>query len=192
MPETPDAAPLPATVRERQMLVGRFPYPLVLTGAQATAARVLAELPHHPVAHFACHAAHDPSDPSAGRLLLHDHREHPLTVRDIARLHLDAELAFLSACDTSRAGPRLPDEAIHLTSSFQIAGFAQVIGTLWPVDDEAAADIAADVYAHLTPGPGSEPDTARTALALHAAVRRVRQRHPRTPTRWAAHLHPGA
>ncbi|MCF6477035.1 CHAT domain-containing protein, partial [Nonomuraea sp. MG754425] len=42
-----------------------------------------------------------------------------------------------------------PDEAMHITTAFQLAGFQQVIGTLWPVNDTIAARVAEGVYAGL-------------------------------------------
>lgn len=191
MPETPGTATLEGALRELRHLASRYPYTLTLTGPEATGSRILAELPHHSVAHFACHAVNDPADPSAGRLLVHDHLERPLSMRDIVRLNLAGYLAYLSACETARSGPRFAAEAIHLTSAFQIAGYRHVIGTLWPVADDAAADIALDVYDHLSQRPDGTPDTDRVALALHHAVRRIRQTYRRVPTRWASHLHVG-
>ena len=61
-----------------------------------------------------------------------------------------AQLAYLSACDTaitSTAG--LIDEAIHLTTAFQLAGFPHVIGTLWEINDELAVTIADAFYTTL-------------------------------------------
>ncbi len=116
--------------------------------------------------HFACHGANDLSNPSASSLLLTDHQERPLTVTDVARLRLDdAGLAFLSACSTARPGRRLIDEAIHLASAFQLAGYRHVIATLWPIGDLRAVDIAADIYTTLaTTGKGD------VAGALHTAT----------------------
>ena len=81
---------------------------------------VLAHLAECPVAHFACHGADDPIDPSQSRLLLHDYREAPLTVSALGSVHLEhARLAYLSACDTALStNTLLIDEAIHLTSGF--------------------------------------------------------------------------
>ncbi|MFG2887518.1 CHAT domain-containing protein [Streptomyces sp. NPDC048297] len=191
LPETPRATALAGALREMRLLASRYPYTLTLTGAEATGSRVLAELPHHSVAHSACHAVNDPADPSSGRLLVHDHLERPLRIRDIARLDLSGDLAYLSACETARSGPGFAAEAIHLTSAFQIAGYRHVIGTLWPVLDDAAAAIAVDVYGHLPQRSDGTPDTDRVALALHHALRRVRENYRAVPTRWASHLHVG-
>ncbi|MFI5671755.1 CHAT domain-containing protein [Streptomyces sp. NPDC051704] len=166
-----------------------------------TKANVLAHLPHCAIAHFACHGTSDPADPSQSRLLLHDHAEDPLTVRSLAPVALDrARLAYLSACRTAAVDTaNLPDEAVHLTSAFQLAGFPHVIGTLWEIDDRIAVHIARAFYDGLKTDSGAvDPD--RSARALHAAVREVRDGRDlppgcdrrRAPLLWAAHLHAGA
>ncbi|MGK8522353.1 CHAT domain-containing protein [Nocardia asteroides] len=103
------------------------------TTAFPTKAEVLHHLTDCAIAHFACHGTTDPADPSRSHLLLHDHDTDPLTVAELAPVHLDhARLAYLSACETAlTANTRLLDEAIHLASAFQLAGYPHVIGTLW-------------------------------------------------------------
>jgi tetratricopeptide (TPR) repeat protein len=193
MPTTPGAAQLPGVLRETTALAGLLQSPLTLTGPTATHRAVADALPQHQIAHFACHGFSDWADPAASRLLLHDHTSAPLTVTTLARLHLtNADLAYLSACSTSRTSPMLVDEAVHLTAAVHIAGYRQVIGTLWPVGDTAARLIATDVYSRLT-GTGSHPPRpAHAARALNDAIRSMRDEYPAVPTRWAAHLHLGA
>jgi CHAT domain-containing protein len=126
-------------------------------------------------------------NPSASCLLLSDHRQRPLTVVDVARLRLDeADLAFLSACSTARPGRTLADEAIHLASAFELAGYRHVIGTLWPVDDRIAAELADDLYIALLKTP------EKAAAALHEATRLLRNRWPQMPSVWASHIHIGS
>ncbi|MFJ9610463.1 CHAT domain-containing protein [Kitasatospora sp. NPDC101176] len=166
-----------------------------------TRARVLDQLPDCAIAHFSCHGSSDPADPSRSLLLLHDHAEAPLTVGRLASVALDgARLAYLSACRTAAIDTsELLDEAIHLTSAFQLAGFPHVIGTLWEIDDQMAVTVARLFYAGLG-ADGARPDPDRSARALHRAVRRVRDGHglpaPLTfndsPWLWAAYLHAGA
>ncbi|MER7468418.1 CHAT domain-containing protein [Streptomyces sp. NPDC097981] len=177
-----------------------------------TTAAVLSHLPQCAIAHFACHGADDHTDPSQSRLLLHDHVTAPLTVSTLAQVSLDhAQLAYLSACGTADLGGmrllaagaasdrvrvreslRLLDEAIHLTSAFQLAGFPHVVGTLWQIDDRLAAEIAESFYKHLTEGPRGMLAPDRAATALHHTIRTVRDRFPATPSLWAAHVHAGA
>jgi CHAT domain-containing protein len=142
----------------------------VLAGPDASRDTVLAALRGASRAHFACHGSADLANPSASRLLLADHRTRPLTVPDIARLRLyHAELAFLSACATARPGTRLIDEAIHLTSAFQLAGYRHVVGTLWPVGDRHSVEFADRVYAEVAA-------TGDAARGVHAATRQLRTR----------------
>ncbi|KQC37199.1 hypothetical protein UK82_17350 [Frankia sp. ACN1ag] len=137
--------------------------------------------------HFACHGQQDLDEPSRNAVLLHDE---PLTVLDVARLGaVDAELAFLSACATASGGATLPDEAIHLASSLQTAGFRHVIATLWPIYDAVAPQVGQDVYQALA----DAGQTRDLAALLHQAVRRLRDRDDsRSPLVWAPYVHIGA
>lgn len=185
-PQIRGAPGLPGAQREADMLRDLFgARVLALTGPQATRDAVLDALPAARWAHFACNADEDPASPSASCLLLADGQR--LTVTEVARLRLhDADLAFLSSNSTSRTGRRLADEAIHLASAFQLAGYRHVIGTLWGVADRPAAQIAANVYSAL-----ASTGTADAATALHAATRALRDRMPQRPFYWASHIHSG-
>ncbi len=151
-------------------------------------AEVLRALERHSWAHFSCHGVSDPSSPSNSGLILHDGR---LSAFDLsARRPVDAELAFLSACSTSRGGVDLPDEAVHLAPSFQLAGFTHVIGTLWTVSDRIARRLTEGFYAALR----EDADLGRPfdpALALHHPVRELREELLPAPHLWAAHVHIG-
>ncbi|SOE47231.1 CHAT domain-containing protein [Streptomyces sp. OV198] len=166
-----------------------------------TKAAVLSHLPAAPIAHFACHGASHPTDPSQSLLVLHDHESDPFTVGDLAPVRLDrAELAYLSACETAAIDTtELIDEAIHLTSAFQLAGFSHVVGTLWEIADRTAVTVADTFYTQLRT-PSGALRTDRAAWALHQAVRGNRDGHDlpdgldrtRTPFLWAGYLHAGA
>ncbi|PZT70321.1 hypothetical protein DN402_33250 [Streptomyces sp. SW4] len=177
-----------AHAREEAALLRRlYPGARVLADAEAVSSRVRAALPGAPLVHFACHAVHSETEPSQGRLLLHDHDDSPFTVARISRLHLRrAELAVLSSCDTARIGARLRDEVIHLASSFLVAGFAQVVAVLWTVDDEVGHLFADDFHRRLAGRPLS-----CAAEQVHAAVLRARERTPNLPVHWAGHIHVG-
>ncbi len=187
MPSTPDAGDLRYTAAEVAHVAARIPGTEVLTGDQATSAAVRGALARHTWAHFACHAVG--STAATARLLLHDHKHHPLTLRDIAALRNGgAELAYLSACDTAHGPVDLADEAVHLTGTFHLAGYTHVIGTLWAVADQIAAEVAGIVYDDIaTP----VPDASLAAPALHHAIREIRARYRDTPALWAAHIHVG-
>jgi tetratricopeptide (TPR) repeat protein len=210
MPTTPGVqGRLDHVSEEAALLCGLLPKPTLLiepdTAADGTTAlepetrptkaRVLENLSDCGIVHFACHGAHDPADPSRSLLLLHDHEHDPLTVASLAEMRMEsAQLAYLSACRTAFMGSaELIDEAIHLTSAFQLAGFPHVVGTLWEINDEVASHMAADFYAELgivrNRHGGLVIDAA--AHALHHTVRKARDRYPKNPYLWAAHLHAG-
>lgn len=67
----------------------------------------------------------------------------------------------------------MTDEVTHLASPFQLAGFRDVIVTLWEVDDDVAGMVAAKFYHYLlAQSPGS---ACRVPLALHHAVKDLKQ-----------------
>ncbi|MGN9912738.1 CHAT domain-containing protein [Phytohabitans sp. LJ34] len=192
-PEVAGVVPLRGVDEEIAALGPLLPGSTVLAGAAATREAVLAALAGHTHVHLACHAMSDPRRPGAGRLLLADHETAPLTVADLAALHLPGrELAMLSACSTSEVDPDLTDESTHLTAAFQLAGFRHVIGALWPVSDTIAARLAGDFYDRLTTGGQHPPRAAVSAVALHHAVRKLRETHRAAPTTWASYVHVGA
>lgn len=177
---------LPSARHEVELLATRYADVTPLTGRSATRSRVMELLSTHCCVHFACHG--EPAPGGQSRLLLTDA---PLTMADIARLHLaDAHLAVLSACHTALAGPELPDEADHLAAALQIAGFQHVVSTLWAIGDDTASVAADQLYRELITPEGAL-DPSRTALALHNVVRRLREQDPYRPSRWALFAHFG-
>ncbi|MFD5025790.1 CHAT domain-containing protein [Streptomyces sp. NPDC058373] len=189
MPHTPGARDLPGARTEYQHLAQLFPTVKGLVGERATCQAVLSSLATHPWAHFACHAGADPDDPYRSHLLVHDHAVNPLSVLEISRLRLDrCEFAYLSACSTAVTRGDLADESLHVVTAFQLAGFPQVVGTLWQINDTIAVEIAERVYTQLA-ADGFDP--TRTSASVHAAIRLIRDRYPRFPTLWAAHVHMG-
>ncbi|MEU1371034.1 CHAT domain-containing protein [Streptomyces sp. NPDC005803] len=186
--DTPGAAPLPGVTREAELLAELFPGRRLLAGPDATVEAVGGALEAHPWVHFSCHGVSELLDPSHSGLVLHDGR---LTVSDVAtRRPRSPELAMLSACSASRGGVQLSDEVVQLASSFQLAGYPHVIGTLWPIADKLATHLTREFYTALA------EDIARgrpidPAAALHRPVRSLRDRYAQAPHLWAAHIHTG-
>ncbi|MET7645622.1 CHAT domain-containing protein [Streptomyces sp. NPDC005426] len=186
--DTPGAPPLPGVTREAELLAELFPGRRLLAGPDATVEAVGGALEAHPWVHFSCHGVSELLDPSHSGLVLHDGR---LTVSDVAtRRPRNPELAMLSACSASRGGVQLSDEVVQLASSFQLAGYPHVIGTLWPIADKLATRLTGEFYTALA------EDIARgrpidPAAALHRPVRALRDRYAQAPHLWAAHIHTG-
>ncbi|WP_030343198.1 CHAT domain-containing protein [Streptomyces sp. NRRL S-1022] len=183
VPDAPGLPPLHGVSSEMASLRERFPDGVFLASRDATADRVLTRLAAADRAHFACHGVNSPYSPSSSCLVLHDGTELPVT--DVSRLDLNAELAFLSACSTARGGYDVPDEAVTVASAFLLAGYRNVVGTLWSIHDTEAPHTAADFYHSLSP-------TTPPARALHEALQRARARVPERPDVWSAYVHYGA
>ncbi|MEV5480069.1 MULTISPECIES: CHAT domain-containing protein [Streptomyces] len=181
MSRTPGQVSLPGAASEANSLT-RLLDATVLHNERATRDAILSALPNARIVHFACHAQADTREPTLSRLLLHDR---PLTPRDLPG-HLNADLAYLSACATSDVIFLAADEAMHITAAFHLAGFRHVIGTLWPVNDQVASDIADHFYT-LIAAHGAD----YAPQALHTAIAEIRQTHPSRPDLWASHLHVG-
>ncbi|MEU3918968.1 CHAT domain-containing protein [Streptomyces sp. NPDC029004] len=178
--------PLASVDRETEAVRRLLPHArhTSLINAKATVRAVCSELPGSPCVHFACHGIQDFGAPSRGGVVLADGT---LSILDIARLHIEgAELAYLSACQTATGGTWLPDESLHLAAALHLAGFRQVVGTLWAVRDTLAADVAGDFYAAIA---AKGLDSAAEAIA--GAARKLRDRYPLEPLLWAGFVHMG-
>lgn len=192
LPDTPGAPALRSAEAECAALERLLPDATPLYGPDATHTAVTAALRRSSVTHFVCHGVSDLRGRGYSRLLLHDHQARAFTVADVSRLDIPhADLAYLSACETTDTAPRFADEALHITAAFQTAGYRSVIGSLWKVQGTAGTRIAETVYTQLTAEGTRPPDPTASARALHTAVAAVRARHPLSPSLWAAHVHFG-
>ncbi|MFB9248152.1 CHAT domain-containing protein [Sphaerisporangium melleum] len=200
MPSTPGHVTLGSVGTEITVLRRHLPGALVLNadGADPPAKEtVLAVLRDCSIAHFACHAASAAAHPSFSHLVLRDDPSDWLRVADLAALDLGrARLAYLSACETASQPFGNADEAVHLTGALHLAGFPHVIGTLWPVGPDTAT-VTEGFYTRVSTDRG--PDPARSAEALHAAVRAMRDgddlpggiTRVQRPFVWATYVHVG-
>jgi hypothetical protein len=191
-PYLPGGQPLYGAAREAEVVARRFPLAVThYTGKNATREAVLRALATHAYAHFACHGAIDPAEPSASGLCLEDGR---LTIAALSERNLPedaARLAFLSACHSGSASPDLLDEAITMAAALQLVGFRHVIATMWAIADNLAPRIADHLYQALASDPGTRPDgDVPAAHALHAAISKLRA-SGRHPAQWAAYIHTG-
>jgi CHAT domain-containing protein len=100
----------------------------------------------------------------------------------------------------SNGNKYLLDEGIHLAVAFQLAGFPYVIGTLWGINDQRSAQLAADVYGAMQKDDGLK--IQRSAEALHHALRQLKDNTRSSggfpgerdddPLVWAPYIHVGA
>ncbi|MEU6812653.1 CHAT domain-containing protein [Streptomyces sp. NPDC046831] len=179
-----DEAPLPGALSEAAEVAKAHPAARILVDAEATKSSLLRELPGYRRVHFTCHAHTDTRSPSLSRLVLHGYDDE-LTVDNIARLDLSSvELAYLSVCEAARPGAEITDEAVHIAGAFLIAGYPDVVGTLWSMPDATGRWLARRFYRQLSDGSGP-------AHALHHTVVEAHRRAPASPLLWANLVHIG-
>jgi CHAT domain-containing protein len=112
-----------------------------------------------------------------------------LTVADIAAGQHAGDFAFLSACKTATGGTVLPDESITLAAALHFTGYRHVIATLWSVWDDSAAAVSEAVYRDIVVDRDLRPE--RAAIALHTAVRALRDGNRARPSVWMPFTHIG-
>lgn len=152
------------------------------------------------IAHFACHGVSEPRDPSQSGLLLQTIGDSPeqdrLTVGSLYEIDCSqGQIAYLSACSTAENRSKwLVDEVLHVVSGFQVAGFRNVIGCLWPADDTVCAEVAKPFYSELCRGGKMEYNDGTVSLALHKAVLQISRssQYRKRPLHWAQYVHFGA
>lgn len=198
MAKTPGGKGLPGVEAEERDIVSVVTDPhSVWPLRRPSADTVLDTLKDFSIAHFACHGTADLTDPSNSFLALQGNSDFvpdKLTVQMISDANFKkAWLAYLSACSTAETKVLdLADEALHLASSFQVAGFRHVVASMWPSNDFICAKIASLFYRHLLTKGDMELGNRAVAAALHAAVVEVRSQNLERPNLWAQYIHSGA
>lgn len=127
---------------------------LQLSGFDATPAHVL-KLASQPlsVLHFATHAKARPDSPEQSALFLSEYSptgallaDSQLSVGEITRSGLHADVVVLSGCETGD-GSRLRGEGVlGLTYGFLANGSQSVVASLWQIEDAATATFMNEFY----------------------------------------------
>ncbi|KAF4980507.1 hypothetical protein FZEAL_3495 [Fusarium zealandicum] len=185
METTPKLGPLSHSANEIQAIREVVDSSNTLSSVEPSPLKkdVLLALSSCSIFHFAGHGGTDLRNPLQSLLYLSDWQDSPLTVESVFETNLGREmpfLAYLSACGTSEiqvAG--LVDEAIHMTTAFQLSGFQHVIGTLWSVDDRLCVDMARMIYEGLLMGGMRDEAVSRS---LHRATRELRSQWVKAET----------
>lgn len=155
---------------------------LCLHGAAATA-QALRQLATHAegvdVLHLACHGEFRADNPAFSALHLADG---PLALHELREMPLRTRLVALSACETGQSRIAPGDELLGLVRGFMLAGAAQVLATLWAVDDAATARLMGAFHGRLAAGQ-------RASEALRSAQRQLAAEglHPFFWAAWALH-----
>lgn len=149
-----------------------------LTGAAARKDAVLPRLNNASMLYFAAHGVSNPADPLRGGFLMlagDDAEGGFLRAGELQRRRLRAALVVLSACQ-SGLGMVHDGGVIGLSRSFQKAGAARVVMSLWSVSDEATVVLMGHFQKQLLNQP--------PAMALRTAMLETRKVFPE-PKFWA-------
>ncbi|MGW2783091.1 CHAT domain-containing protein [Streptomyces populi] len=189
MKETPDEQRvLAATARTAGSIATAYGVQ-ALIDESATVDKVAAELGRNAWAVVTAHTEAAADNPSDSGLLLHDGR---LTVAEIRAQRFGSGRigCLLLTCHGGFAGHRFINETAHLGAAFQVAGFPHVLSSLMPALDRVAAGIAQRLFVP-TDTDARALDRIDPALALHDAVRDIRQSLMHSPHLWATYVHFG-
>lgn len=170
---------LPGTQQEVRAISRVVPGSVVALRQQATESLLKEYADQVPVLHIASHGEFNPKAPLQSRLLLVGDAKNDgnLTVSELYDMKINADLVTLSACQTGLGDIQSGDDVIGLTRGFMFAGAANIIASLWVVDDEATARLMTDLYNNLRHEDKQQ--------SLRDAQRDVRQHYPH-PYYWAA------
>ena len=197
-PETPNLPRIPGTTKEvlaiMQLLKNHNVQFLCLKGEAATVDQGITYMETHSCIHFACHAHQNSQEPLKSRFFLYDGG---LELSEIIKRKLEgADLAYLSACQTSMGDEKLSEEAVHLAAGMLAAGYRSVVATMWSISDQHGPQVAEDFYARLLSQDleleqlnGLSTDNA--AHALHYSTQKLRGQLGDLALDWIPYVHFG-
>jgi CHAT domain-containing protein len=171
---------LPAAAREARAIFGMYPRSVLLDAGRASKAKFIDSSRDAAILHYGGHAIDNPRSPAFAALVLRDDNGRPalLYAHEIASLSLDrTRVVILAACSTSAGVEQRAGNLSSLSRAFVTAGASSVIGSLWPIEDAAAAEFSVALHQKLRRGEGA-------AAALRDVQVSALDRMP--PRAWAA------
>jgi CHAT domain-containing protein len=130
---------------------------VLLLGSNATETAFKSEpLSDFKIVHIAAHGFSDTQFPERSGLVLgvdpNSRDDGLLQVREIIRLHFNADLVTLSACNTG-VGKLQGEEGItNLVEAFLVSGAKAVVASLWSADDIYTSALMERFYTHIAEG----------------------------------------
>ncbi len=182
-----DLQRLPQTNEEAEAIAALArPHGQVFKGFQATKGLLMSgELSEYQYLHVATHGVVDPEEPDRASLVMacFDEAGHSLdsqvTLYDLEKVRLNADLVVLSACRTAQGEHVFGEGLMGLTRGFMSAGVPRVVSSFWTVQDSVTRELMQDFYARML------VEKKTPAVALHEAQIELRKYRPE-PYHWAA------
>jgi CHAT domain-containing protein len=138
---------LPMAAEEGQVVSELFPDSLLLTGASATEAEVLARAPAYNILHFATHGLPGAGDASSLLLTQAGADDGLLSAAEVSALDLShVYLAVLSACGSAVISQSDGSGLGSVVGAFVVAGVPSVVGSLWAIQERASTDLMVELY----------------------------------------------
>ncbi|MCB9266137.1 MAG: CHAT domain-containing protein [Lewinellaceae bacterium] len=153
-------------------------------GSEATVARLRQVAREAGLLHFSSHARANTDAGDFSFIVLADGKGgyDSLFVKDVYLLPLRAEMAVLSACETSSGTLYNGEGVISLARGFLYAGANSVVTTLWSINDQVNSQLMEDFYRFLKQGY-SKSEALRLAKLRQVEQSGGFQAHP---AYWAA------
>lgn len=155
-------------------------------GREATKVKIRSQLAGKDLIHLACHGFFHSFEPLQSGLLMAGKRT--LNAHDIKAAKLCADLVTLSACESALTSINLGgvfqqpmgifQQPRGLRLAFLEAGASSVLGSLWPVADEATTLLISQFYSGLYDTTGEKINTKAKALQQAMLAVRARKEHP--------------
>ncbi|MBL7811876.1 MAG: CHAT domain-containing protein [Bacteroidetes bacterium] len=161
-----------------------------LTGKEATLGRVQEMAEQADIIYLACHGYFDYDRLLENSFIALTPDENDSTgfwrAKQIQRMHMQASLVVLSACQTG-TGKVYDGGFIQIGRSFFIAGASNVVCSLWSVEDLATRDLMQAFFGKMMALGRNPPELNmyQPAQFLRKAMLSVRKIHPE-PAKWAS------
>jgi tetratricopeptide (TPR) repeat protein len=149
-----------------------YPASHIYVGSEATASALSNAIGRVDVVHFAGHAVGNPEFPFRSALTVAPEpgRVGVLRPTDLAGLSAGrTRIVILSACSTASATTAFGEGALSLARPFLAAGVPDVLGTLWDVDDDAAAALVPRFHRRLRAGVAPSQALREAQLELKSS-----------------------
>lgn len=156
---------VPHATAELDGLAASYPAATRLTGADAVAERVAAELDGAWLAHIGAHAVFRPGNALFSEIVLSDG---PLFGYDLEAIDAPPRLVVLSACEAGRGDVTAGETTLGLVATLLSGGTATVIASVAPVHDAETATFMIELHRRIA--AGQTPARALAAVPRTSGV----------------------
>ena len=183
-----DLCPLPEAETEVKEIASavRSRVKQVFVGPTATEKTFKSLAPEYSRIHLATHGVLDNRDPLYSHLLLTKtdgdvENDGSLEAREIMNMHLNAELAVLSACETANGRISPGEGVIGMSWAFFVAGTRSMVVSQWRVNSASTAQLMKNFYEALA----MHQNAYKSEALRQASLRLLKDPRYRHPFYWA-------